>query len=471
MSGLMAWIRSHVAIVVLSAVIVVSIPTAFAVSTAWNRSIRTSRQSEVETDYKKLEARVTYVLPPIQPGEEAVTYPAEAPNESITRWFRDRRAERDAQVKGVINAATEINREGHDLMVEGLLPEPAEVSAYEKRLEFMERLVGKGGEPSAYQKLLDAIHAGPPYDAEAVAEEIQSMIQTELERARAERTGSGDVTLTREQAEALAKRVVDYRLGRYEQRAGEISVYATLDCLPPEEVIPREVPRSEADYPTWRCFELQWDFWLIADLLRAVAAANTDADGHPLPVDRSVVKRIERIRFDELPIIGDRELRREEWTPTPGLGSDKAPLDPNVSITGRRSSKHNSLYDVRRAELELVVDSARLVDLVSAISRTNFMTVIGCDLSEVDVVKDLQQGYFYGPAHVIRAKLVIESVWLRSWIEPLMPPSIKRAFGIAAGAVEEAPASAPAPAPTPTRRRNVLEDDEDRPRRGRGGGG
>lgn len=468
MSGLMAWIKSHVAVVVLCAVIVVSIPTAFAVSTAWNKSIRTSRQAEVESDYKKLEARLTYTLPPIRPNEEAVTYPVEAPNESITRWFRERRAERDAQVRGVIDAATEINREGHELLVTGLLPEPAEAAAYEKRLEFMERLVGKGGEPSAFQKLLESIHAGPPYDAEAVAEEIQAMIQAELERARAERTGSGEATLSREQAEALAKRVVDYRLGRYEQRAGELSVYATLECLPPEEVIPREVPRSEGDYPIWRCFELQWDYWLIADLLRAVASANTDADGHPLPVDRSVVKRIERIRFEELPIIGDRELRKDDWTPTPGLGSDKAPLDPNASITGRRSSKHNSLYDVRRADLEVVVDSARLVDFVSAISRTNFMTVIGCELSEVDALKDLQQGFVYGPSHVIRAKLRIETVWLRSWIEPLMPPPIKRAFGIA-GTTEESPAAAPASAPAPSRRRNVMDEDE--PRRGRGGGG
>ncbi|MFM9994833.1 MAG: hypothetical protein ACKVU4_03425 [Phycisphaerales bacterium] len=425
-NNILAWIKGHVPIVVLSAVILVSLPTAFAFSSMWNRSIRTAREKEVTDALRSVSGTsVNYVVPPNQPGEAPVELNAPAPNETITKWFREKRAERDGHVKATVDQATALNKAGHEVLVQGLFPMPTEQDAMFKRLEFIELLVGKGGGPSVYQRLLDEARAGAPADAVRVLEEITELELREIDRIRAEH---GEGAITPERVAEITEKLTAQRIARYQQRAGEVSVYATMDCLPRDPDLPRRLPSEPPK--VWECFELQWDYWVTQDLLRAVAAANTDADGHATTVDQSVVKRIEKVRVDRLPIIGESAVSAETWTPTAGLGSDKAPLDPQRSITWRRSSKTNALYDVRCADLEVVADSSRLIDLVNAISRTNFMTVIGCDLAEVDAHKDLRQGYYYGSAHVVKATLRVETVWLRSWLKPLMPDGIRDGLAI-----------------------------------------
>src|SRR5207248_669255 len=138
-------------------------------------------------------------------------------------------------------------------------------------------------------------------------------------------------------------------------------------------------------------------YWMVSDLLRAIDAANTDAAGKRTTLDKSVVKRVERLEL--LPATG--------------------PTEP--SITGRHSGGDNKLYDVRQGRLTLIVASSGLPALINAISRTNFMTVIGLDFAEIDPWADLDRGYYYGSDHVVRAVVKVETVWLRSWTEAMMP--------------------------------------------------
>ncbi len=473
MKGLWSWMKAHIAVVALSAVILLSLPSAFAVSGVLNRGLRKAREAEVNKDYKDLEAGVTYVIPPVTPDGAPVEHRAQAPNDTITKWFKEQREARGAQVGEVVRLATEMNRGDHGVMLEGIFPAPSEGESVFKRLEFVDLLVGKDGNPSVYQALFDAIQAGGPPDPVVLREELDELLQRELDRHKAE---FGDAQPTPEQRRAMLDKLVGQRLGAYQRRASEISVYATMDCLPPHGIrLPRKPFRNvDENAPLAQCFEWQWDYWVFADLLRAVGAANTDADGEWTPVERSVVKRIEKMRVEELPIFGDRTLANDAWTPAGG-GSEKAPLDPTHSITGRRSSKHNTQYDVRVADLEVLVDSARLADLINAISRTNFMTVIECELREADPWKDLRDGYYYGDTHVMKARLKIETVWLRSWTEPLMPEVIKAPLGIATEGAETAGAPAAAPAPAPVRRaapRDLGDEGEATGRgRRRGGGG
>ena len=110
---------------------------------------------------------------------------------------------------------------------------------------------------------------------------------------------------------------------------------------------------------------------------------------------------------------------------TPGT---LAPRDFSRSISGRLAP--NGVYDVRPVTMTVVVSSAKLSDFLSAIERTNFMTVTDMDLEEVKVWDDLQKGYYYGPDHVVRATLTIETVWLRSWMSKYMPATFKTKLGI-----------------------------------------
>jgi ribosomal protein L12E/L44/L45/RPP1/RPP2 len=135
--------------------------------------------------------------------------------------------------------------------------------------------------------------------------------------------------------------------------------------------------------------------------------------------------------------------RIEKITLAPAMG----PTDP--SITGRHNASDNKLYDVRHATITAVVSSAGLPAFVNAISRTNFMSVIGLDFFPADAWGDLDKGYYYGTDHVVRAVIKVETIWLRGWTEALMPQTFKDAL---AGSSPDAAAATPAATPRPAAR-------------------
>jgi hypothetical protein len=117
-----------------------------------------------------------------------------------------------------------------------------------------------------------------------------------------------------------------------------------------------------------------------------------------------------------------------------------------------------NLDDVRHATMSLIVASSKLPALVDAISSTNFMTVIGLDFSEADAWTDLERGFYYGPDHVVKATVDVETIWLRSWTEPLMPQAVKDTLTGAAATAEGSPAPAAVPAPATPRGRGNSEE-------------
>jgi hypothetical protein len=400
------WMKSNVPIVALSAVIIVSLPVAFVGSTMWNKRIRTARENEARKAMQDLDsARISYVHPAALPGGENVTLVLDGPNPRATEYFREARKKLESQVGRVVVVANEVNSQGHTVLVEGLFPKPTDRL---KTYEMAEVLVGKGERPSAYKALFERINAGRPAPAARLSEALQSHREQTLERVRAT---SGRDQLTPQEEETLSKELAAIRLGYYQQQAQAISVYAT------EAALPREVPTSIPPQPPTveDCFVWQADFWLVSDLLRAVDNANT-LEGSRATVDRSVVKRVEEITLSPL-------MPRQQQDPSGGAGEPAAaPVNP---ITGRSGGPTNPLFDIRNAKIRVVVDSARLPQFINAISRTNFMTVIGLEFEDVDMWAELDQGFFYGNDHVVRATLDVETVWLRSWTTRYMPPTTR----------------------------------------------
>lgn len=106
----------------------------------------------------------------------------------------------------------------------------------------------------------------------------------------------------------------------------------------------------------------------------------------------------------------------------------RAPEHFGITPTGRVS---NSIYDVRHTVLTIDIAWARLPDFVDALRDTNFMTVINADVQDLDEYELLQEGYVYGSGDIVRARLLIESLWFREWTQPYMPLVVKQALGIA----------------------------------------
>lgn len=412
MKPVMAWIKANLAIVILSAVIILSLPAALVGSQMWNSKIKKSRQAAATKAMQDLEAlKITYMMPSVVQGDPGQPLPLPAPNPVATAHFRKHRQELEKQIAEVATVATQINSQGHAPLLDGLFPTPASSL---KALEMADLIVGKGSTPSVYHALLRRINAGGPADAVQVAAALKEVDAQFKEKVRSDT--SRDRLLPEEEAE-LTKKLTEARIGQYQRHARDVSVYADTDCLPGDipRVAPAEPPTAQA------CYEWQYDYWVISDLLRAIDAAN-GGPGSRATVDRAAVKRIIRIAID------------------PPAGSTEA------TITGRTSNAENKLYDVRNASLTLIVDSARLPEIVNAFSGTNLMTVTNIDFREAKPWDDLERGFYYGQDHVVELDLGVETVWFRSWTEPLMPESYKAT--VLGAATEETGAEA-APAAEP----------------------
>lgn len=458
MKNVWSWIKGHWVVVVCCAIIVLSLPAAFFFSHRWSNSIRT-RQEKAATDLLTrltTASKVSYAVPSVVPGVPAIEQTAE-PNSRRTAFFKAQKDSIVGQAAGVTELADRFNKAGHTLIMEGIFPDPARGQDVDSlTLEFAERVVGRpagpGGtaQPSVYQKLFDGINAGAPADPLRLATLLEDQQAREREKVLGTETGR---QLTADESAQINKAMVDARIAEYQRRARELSVYATMDVLPgPAEAaagswVPREMPKSPP--AVWECFAWQFDYWVVEDLLAAVGRANTGPDGRLTDVERSVVKRIEKITLDDAGFYdkGDAAPRRaseEEETATTASETELVKPDYRRSLTGRTAAPYNmanGVYDVRQAQMTVVVSSARLPQLLSAISATNFMTVLDCDLSEVDVWADLAQGYYYGNEHVVRATLGIESVWLRSVTKPFMPEAVRHQLGIPEPQAAEAPAA------------------------------
>jgi hypothetical protein len=455
--GIWQWIRGHLWIVIFSALVLLMLPLGIVGSSMWNSSIREARQKAVGDDFSKLDqVRVNYVLDSVIPGTPKTEFSG-TPNERITEKFREWRKSQAEDLQAMMQDAESINLEGHAPLLPGIFPEPPKEELTAKLLDFAKIILGdeQAKIPSIFDELLKAINAGSPPSAERVFEQINERRQREVDQLR---TGpeSQPQVLTQEQTQSILAKLAEYRMGLYQAGAREISVYADKGIF----IIPKE-SGSGSSGVMWSpqgtqleenpdlvdCFAAQWDYWVFRDVLLAVARANQDASGKRLSVDRSTVKRIERLGVHMLPIIGESALYKMAGEPS---ASGEIAPDFRRSITGRFSSKANQQYDVRIVQLNAIVSSERLPQLIEQINKTNFMTVTNVALEQVDPWADLELGFFYGNEPVIRAILTIETIWFRSWIVPLMPKDLRGLLGVAAKEGEEnAPAAEGAEGATP----------------------
>lgn len=444
MKNVMSWIKGHLAIVICSAVVILSLPVAWYFSSNWNTKIRGAQQDAASAKYQAIQSasKVTYVLPRLSNDAPAVEVSA-APNETLTAWFKTNRERILAQAKGIVEEAERINRRDHAPLIEGLFPNATGQAQQVKTLELADKIVYTGTPDTVYPQLLDRIGAGAP----PLADSVGSVVEEERARLIEQITSGTKRELSPEERERVDKAAVERRLAEYRARAGEISVYATMDIFPANSTTGAFVPRSKPDQPPplLRAFEWQFNYWLYSDILDAVALANKGPDGRGVGVDRAVVKRLERIEISADWIQQFNSSVDESGNAVSSeSGSADALIEPKFdrSISGRWSGPGNAVYDVRNVAITAVVSSARLPELIDAFAKTNFMTVTDVDLAEVDPWADLEAGYFYGSEHVVRARLIVETIWLRSWTVPYMPTAVREILGIPAETKPEGEASA-----------------------------
>jgi len=470
-----AWVKFNWIIVVLCVVVLASLPTAFVFSGKWNTKIKTTQEEAANKELKKIQAAtVEYVVPTYVPGTEAVNLRAE-PNTIVTAWFKEQRTKLAGEAGTVLERAVAFNkgagpessavgRSPHVQLVDGLFPGGAD--QVDKVRAFEDAIITEKGGRDPYIELLNNIGAGSPPLATRVALVLDDLNTRERERITENRR-----ELTPDERETHRKALLDRRFAEYQAAARKISVYAGPEIFATSGVdreggrrsnrffgegpnytgkpTLRDIDTFRAEEKPMRYFVWQWDLWAVSDVLDAVKLANDSSVRLGNGVEGSVVKRIIKIGLMEPEGLRSSEADQNQigmgaldgatasdpTSEVPGM----APLDKNVSFTGRAMGTWNPVFDVRRIELEAVVSSAKLPEFLAAIPRTNFMTVTQMTIEPVDVWSHMRLGYFYGSEHVVEIKLSIESVWLREWTKPLMPKSFKARLGIEEPLAEEAP--------------------------------
>lgn len=464
MKPALAWAKQHWLIVLFVAIVVISLPAGWWFSRDWNAKIKERQEKAARGELTKVDgSKVTYSLPALEPGTQPVSFTTE-PNDNLTAWFKQKKDELLAQAREVVRRAEDFNRGAgpeaaalgrreHRPLVDGVFPAVRGGDSARAMFDFEDALLGKRGRPDPYVALITRAQAGESADPVRLADVLADLEVRETQKIK----GTIPRELTLEEREKVAQTLLERRLAEYQTRAQEISFYASPSIFPaagpsgtsqsfrPTEGDLNILSRGGDDIRLAFFFIYQWDLWFADDLLTAARLANTGADGRPTGVERSVVKRLERIAIAKPDGTysgsgGERDVDPLTGQPatlqpaSPGL----VPVDPRVSYSGRVSLNGNKVYDVRRATVTAIVSSARLPEFLAAIERTNFMTVTDVDATPVSVYDDLRDGYYYGPEHVVRATIEVESVWLRSWTAPLMPRDLKERLGI-----EEPPATQP----------------------------
>lgn len=436
MNAVLEWVKANVFIVVFAVVMVAAVVTLPLFASKMNRQVKATVNQRVQ---------LLNQLSQLQKGEIVPGHPG-LPNERTLQRYEEIARVMGEDAAAVQSAAIEHNRKGREPLrplVSGqrmsIFPEAPDAYRDIVAKPFHEALL------DAYGTLLKSIGAGMPPELEVLRQGLENVrvqfITQDLRKSTEE-------DLTGEEQKQLTEKLSNARMALYVEAARQVRMYASMDVL--------GVPEwNQANQPSHaELFTLQWQYWVIEDILKALQQANGDQAVLQAPVKHVLaIQPMDvpsagasqggrpapmggRSMGDSLSGAGAGNLGSEMEMPAPAAAgpagaeaNPKAPAPQNfaVSLTGRVT---NPLYDVINVRAQLIVESQRLPEVLDALARYNFMTVTALSLRSVDPYASAQSGFFYGSEPIAQVDINIETIWLRAWTREFMPAALKQTLSI-----------------------------------------
>lgn len=465
MNQALNWIRANPVLIAAGAVILVAL-----LFVGWVYSASATLRTEIADSQKSVRELERFLdqsvqLPPETLGDEPMRVEGVTFNRPAIQRLQNIFTHLNGEAEALRDQAEQINRDGHTVLLDGVFPSVTSGGAarfdFQNRYRFaMDSLLGSRAAAEELGRLLGKDRPTPYLESglPPSAEELEALIEQAVrDGQRAMGVGLSDQQRTQIRDEARG-----LMLQRVLSRAREIDIYADprleLDPTTFNPGFPLTVASWAFDGTPpllWQMWEGQMLYWIQSDIIKALAQANgvdSSAPEAAANVLEAPVKRL--LSLEVLPgsvglhngggvgtAAGGREANAANSLTVLSLpNAPPATLtqgSPDVAIaanyhfspTGRRSTP---LIDVRHVRLKLHADYHRLPQLINAISGTNLMSVVDLSLRGLDEADfaTLDGPYFYGEGEIVEVDLLIESVWLKSWLSAIMPPDVRQAYGV-----------------------------------------
>lgn len=427
MNKALDWVKKNVIIVILGVVMIAAAVALPIVSSGMVKSIRDEVQNRLRktSELKALENTSVSIVSQVPPGQNLSQ--SVVVNAKFLDEYKRLADSQSADAKRIREAAMNMNKKGRSVLLPELFPRPPMEQAETLPIEFNRRLT------QAYEKLLKDVRAGMPPSLESMSEDLQKAQARFLDQRLRKSSRS---ELSSEELTQLTEELSRHRLAKYAEAAQAIGIYAS----PAELNVPVWDPRSSRSMT--ELFGWQWQYWVTSDVLMALASANKEATSViDAPVKRVLMIQLAGARAasssnQESPSsMGMGMGSGDSSQPPAGAGSAEpaadasapvidvkaeAPTDYAASFTGRKT---NPLYDVQYVDVSVVVETARIPDVIDALSSYNFITVVDMAVMPARPYEAIRDGFFYGNELTSVLDIRLETIWFREWTVPFMPSS------------------------------------------------
>ena len=460
------WVKANMLVVVFCVIVVLVPVGAYFGAETFGAKVRSDTEKRTQV-YNDLESQLKAKVELPIPGGES--FPLNGlPNEAIVQEYEQLLTKVSDDARTVyatardFNAGTAGNPKHKPLVDPGVFPGYSRANRSER--EGVRLRVGDALR-QGYERMLSDCRAGrPPEDSSlksAIDAAEKRFVQGELKQESRAKLDAAQVQL-------LDKQLGKARIEQYFEVAKRISFYVDPGAIevPTKESITKllkagkdEQSQGKAlDEHDAQLFEMQWKYWVVSDIMRALSAANSSTPS----VLQAPVKRVIKISVlpaesmgqpasgGEAAVMGDDAPAADDPADAPAEGAPadgatvaaaevpklgppmvdpkvEAPRDFSKRFTGRVS---NPVYDVRLSEVVFVAETSKLPKIFDALASQNFMTVANVRISPADPFEAAREGYLYGPEPVSVVTATIESVWLREWTAQYMPAAVRTALGI-----------------------------------------
>jgi hypothetical protein len=215
----------------------------------------------------------------------------------------------------------------------------------------------------------------------------------------------------------------NFTLNELGLRAKQLKMYVDDNALlretswadSPNEPLPEDI------------FNAVVECWLQKDIITAINALNESSKS----VDTSPIKRLERINIG-----GDAGMAsgfvggaKGGLFLEPVIATKDAPAPANNGVDATRTLTGHvggASYDTVLVGITLYMDPAAENKFYDELYRqNNGYTVLNVKTTAVDPFEAASNGFLYGKTQVVRKDILVEALFFRSWLVPLMPQSIR----------------------------------------------